>query len=130
MFNLVEIVVLGLATFRLASLLVNEDGPFLMFLRLRLKAGVIYWNTETMVVYGNKMAIEEAQHGRLYDLEVATSASNEFAKALNCVWCSSIWVSLFLTIPYALIVGLAPFAAFVVWLALSAIAGLLYNSYL
>lgn len=59
-----KLVLLGLATWRLSSLLVNEDGPLNVFARLRDAAGV---NRE----------------GEL----------SQLATLLSCVWCTSIWVA-------------------------------------
>lgn len=60
---------LSLATWRLASLLVNEAGLFSVFARLRRAAGVRTDNT-----------------GRKY-------ADNELGELLTCVWCMSIWTA-------------------------------------
>lgn len=85
---MVNILVLTLATFRLASLLANEPGPFDVLGRLRRLAGVRLGDDGT--VYG----------------------SNELARGLVCVWCNSVWVGLGLAVLYYL----APGVAF--WLAL------------
>ena len=69
-----EFLILALATWRLASLLATEDGPFDMFLRFRLLVGVGYDG------YGNPIGL------------------NTFAKGLSCVWCSSIWFGFFWTV--------------------------------
>ena len=66
-----ELIILGLATWRLTSLIVNEDGPFELLLRLRYVLGVRY--DEHSEVYG----------------------TNVIAKALMCVWCASLWVAAF-----------------------------------
>ena len=66
--GLVEFVILCLATWRLSSLLCDEDGPWNVFSRLRNKIGVKY---------------NEANE--LY-------ASNEISKAFMCLWCMSIYI--------------------------------------
>lgn len=58
------IVVCGLAGWRLASLLVDEDGPWAIFARLRHQAG----------------ADAPEVHGLV-------------AEILTCVWCASIWTT-------------------------------------
>jgi hypothetical protein len=63
--NLAGVVLLGLATWRISSLLVNEDGPFYMFHRLR------QW-----------MGVYEAGEMR------------QTALLFSCVWCMSVWVAL------------------------------------
>lgn len=66
------IIILALATWRLASLLVYEEGPFSAFLELRKLAGVIH-DAENKV-----MGDDGSFLGRL----------------LNCFWCTSIWAAL------------------------------------
>lgn len=61
------LIVVALASFRIASLLVDEAGPFDMFGKLRHLVGVRY----------------NAQSERI--------GESELAKAFNCVWCLSIW---------------------------------------
>jgi len=75
--NLVPFLVLILAVWRISSLVTHEDGPYKVFLRFRLWAGVQY----------------QAQTGDSY-------ASNEFAAVLKCLWCNSVWLSLGLVILY------------------------------
>jgi len=65
-----ELVIFGLATWRIASLLVQEDGPFYMFYRLREKVGI----------------------GHDENRKVFMIPDRFFAQVLSCVWCSSIWV--------------------------------------
>lgn len=64
------IILLGLATWRVSSLIVNEDGPFDLFLNIRKMAGIVHGPD------GRPMVIPE----------------QFFAELLSCVWCSSIWV--------------------------------------
>lgn len=59
---------LTLAAWRVTSLLVNEDGPADVFIRLRVKLGMRY---------------DE------YNLPVATTF---LAHLLSCVWCASVWI--------------------------------------
>lgn len=69
---MLTLLVLSLATWRLSSLLVNEDGPWAVFVRLRYLAGVRY-NGETL------------------QMEAPTMLAGVFA----CIWCMSVWVGLF-----------------------------------
>lgn len=64
-------ILLGLATWRLTSLLVNEEGPWDMLARIRHWLGVRY-----------------DQQSNAYGL-------NMVARALTCVWCASMWVAAF-----------------------------------
>jgi hypothetical protein len=74
----VELVVLALATWRLTSLLVWEDGPFDIFARLRHGLGVRY--DETGQRYG----------------------TNWFAKGVICPACASVWFGAVWGIAYLL----------------------------
>ena len=66
--SLSKLIVAILATWRLASLLVNEDGPFKMFDWLRKRAGVYFTD------------------------EVGTPLSF-LGKLLSCMWCASVWIA-------------------------------------
>lgn len=63
----VELFVLGFGTWRLTSIIVNEDGPFFIFARFRHWIGIR--STETNVKFG----------------------TNVIAEGLSCIWCSSVW---------------------------------------
>ena len=73
-----ELVVLALATWRLTSLLVWEDGPFEVFARLRHMLGVRY--DEQSIAYG----------------------TNWFAKGVVCPACASVWFGALWCIMYLL----------------------------
>ena len=64
-----QLVVLGLATWRISSMLVNERGPFDMFIRLRNKMGFMH---------------DDAGH------VIARPDGN----VLSCIWCTSVWIAL------------------------------------
>lgn len=68
--------ILALATWRLASFLVHEDGPFEIFARFRSVVGVQY-----------------APDG----LAIGT---NWFAKGVSCVWCLTVWIAFVWAIAY------------------------------
>lgn len=68
---MLDFVILALATWRLTSLLVWEDGPFQVFARLRHLLGVRY--DEQSQPYG----------------------SNWLAKGVICPACASMWFALF-----------------------------------
>lgn len=67
--SLGDLLLLGLATWRLTSLLVNEDGPFDLFVKLRWLLGV------------------------RFDEQSQRQGTNMLAKGLLCIWCTSIWVA-------------------------------------
>lgn len=66
--SLIEILICGLAVWRVTSLLVYEDGPFEIFVKLRAAAGV-------------------------YDLGEDGKPSSFFGGLLNCFPCTSIWLA-------------------------------------
>jgi hypothetical protein len=82
-----ELVILALATWRCASLLVSEEGPFGVFGKLRHRLGVRY--DENSIPYG----------------------ANWLAKGLVCVWCVSVWMAFGWALLYLL------FGNYAVWLA-------------
>jgi len=78
--HLPELIVLALATWRVSSLLVNEPGPFRIFIRLREWTGITH---------------DE-------DDEVEMIPDGFFSDLLSCVWCTSVWVGIFWTLMYLL----------------------------
>lgn len=93
---MIEFVVVALAVWRVSSLLVNEEGPLDIFVRLRKFVGVKY--DEFSQPYG----------------------TNFISKLFACVWCMSIWLSA----PAALVLIVFPKFAFYASLlfAISAVA--------
>src|SRR3972149_4533536 len=71
--DLMTFVVLGLACWRLSSLLVDESGPFEVFDWLRAWAGVAY----------------DAQNRRR-----PLEEQGGLAQVFCCIWCMSVWVGL------------------------------------
>ncbi len=69
----------ALAVWRLAHLLVEEDGPFALLARLRWWAGL------------RTIAARDAQ-GQMKVTRVATTT---WAEGLTCVWCVSVWAAAF-----------------------------------
>lgn len=78
--TLLEFVVLALATWRISSLLVDESGPFRIFIRIREKVGI----THDM------------------DDNVAIIPDGFMPELLSCIWCTSLWVGLIWTLMYLL----------------------------
>lgn len=93
-----NILIFGLATWRIASLLVREEGPFHVFEKFREWSGI--------------------RHG--LDGEIELIPPNLLAGILSCVWCCSIWVAFGLWIFHFIF----PIAAtwFATALSLSAVA--------
>jgi len=87
-----DFIVYCLATWRISSLLVNEAGPFDVFVKIREVFGIKH------------------KDGVPYEYP-----DTFFAQLLSCIWCTSIWVAIFLTLfwavyPSALFVASLPFA--------------------
>jgi hypothetical protein len=91
-----DFIILALATFRISSLIAQEDGPFQLFEWLRGKVGV-----------------KRDDLGEQY-------GTNTFAVGLICIWCNSVWVALALMGLYMLSKQVTLWVAFP--LALSTIA--------
>jgi len=71
-----DFLILALATFRISSLIADEDGPFGLFEWLRGKVGV-----------------KRDGNGDNY-------GTNNFAVGVACQWCNSIWIGVALTVAY------------------------------
>jgi hypothetical protein len=72
----VDFVLLALATWRLTSLLVQEEGPWGIFVKLRYALGVRY--DEHSVAYG----------------------LTTLAALFTCMWCASVWTGAIACIGY------------------------------
>ena len=73
-----DFLILALATFRISSLIADEDGPFGLFDWARTLVGVK--RNETGQTYGE----------------------NNFAIGVICLWCNSVWIGLILMALYVL----------------------------
>lgn len=93
-----RIFILGMATWRLSSLLVREEGPWNIFRRLREYARITYYED------GSPLMVPDTL----------------LAGVLSCVWCCSIWVAAGLTIFWLLLPAAAE--AFYAILTVSAVA--------
>ena len=96
--NILEIILLGLACFRLSSLFVNEDGPFKMFRKLREKFGITHYENGIICEIPDKF----------------------LCNLFSCVWCLSVWISGALVVGYIFLP--TPTIYFSLWLSLSTIA--------
>jgi len=75
---MLDFLILGLATWRVASLFVNEKGPFNIFVLIREEAGI--------------------QHDKSGDPFLIPG--NFFAQVLSCVWCFSAYSGIFWMLVY------------------------------
>lgn len=105
--DLLQLLIFILATWRVASLLVNEDGPWFIFERLRTWSG-IYWHTPM------PYHIESQRYAT--EMDAVRIVPNRFwPQLLSCVWCCSVWVGiiwaiLFRISPWNTIILASPFA--------------------
>jgi hypothetical protein len=108
---LVKLLVYGLAVYRVTRLFVYENGPSNIFERLRTWAGTNQNYYETTLLDGRKgkWIVKEGFLGGL----------------LACPLCLSVWISAIAAI--CLYLKKALFDAMATWLALSAIATVLFN---
>lgn len=75
-----ELLALGLAAWRLASMLADEDGPFALFARLRHAVGL------------RPLAVKDGGQWR-----VTRTATTPLAELFACVWCLSVWTAALLS---------------------------------
>lgn len=108
MLNLTIFIILGLATWSLASLLVGERGPYAIFERLRKTAGVIKkedadaeqlnrWLEE------NPSAIPPGSEAT-EEFVPDCIAFNELGMGLCCIWCTTMWIAILVAL-FACIMG-------------------------
>ena len=79
-----DFLILSLASWRLAYMLVEEAGPFEVFSRLRYWAGV-------------RSVVSRDNDGQPVTSKVAL---NSLAEGLTCVWCMSVWTAALLLVPW------------------------------
>ncbi len=91
-----DFIILALATFRISSLIADEDGPL----------GVFEW-------IRGKVGVQRDERGENY-------GTNNFAVGLVCTWCNSIWIGIIFTLAYMWSSQVTALIAFP--LALSAVA--------
>lgn len=67
--DIITLILMPFATWRITSFLVVEKGPFNIFDKLRILIGIRY--NEMNEIYGKNM----------------------IAEGLTCIWCASVWVA-------------------------------------
>lgn len=85
------LVVLALATWRIAHMLVKEDGPLDIFYKLHVAVGIVY-----------------KEDG---EVDEERSSKSFLSTVLQCVYCTSVWVGLFFTLLGAISIHLAYWVA-------------------
>ena len=96
MSNGMLLIVGALAAWTLTLLLVYENGPYLVFLRIRLLVGVEHFSIEASGqerLVPSRSVIDAAKDGTV--LHRITVGKNELAKLFTCYKCMSVWTGLF-----------------------------------
>lgn len=116
--SLVEFLVLTLAVFRLARLVIFDTiaEPFRDFFLTRWPGQDVEYDPDDKV-RGGTFLLE----GKLYAQE-PTVVGDRIAKLLSCVWCAGFWLSLIVVAAYAIAPVQTFWAALV--LAVSGLAGI------
>lgn len=102
--KLIAVIIFGLASWRLASLLAREHGPWDVLDRVRYATGVRF--DEASRAYG----------------------TNELSKGMLCIWCLSVWLGIAFVLIYLLLgdamIWLAmPFSVSTIAIALDKVNG-------
>lgn len=74
--TLTHLIIYGLATWRVASLLVEESGPFDIFKKIRELTGITHDEDDLPLMIPDRF----------------------FAQLFSCVWCTSVWVAVAYTL--------------------------------
>lgn len=94
--NIVDLVLLGLATWRLTSLFYSEEGPFGIFVKFREMLGIKHIDGQPCI-YPDRF----------------------WCKLFSCIWCLSVWVAFGMVVLYIFLPQVAIY--FALWLSLSTI---------
>lgn len=89
--SIVHMLILALATWRWSSLLVDEDGLFDMFEKLRTWVGIRYRKDE-----------QYADQVEQFVPDDVSCVRKVIGKWLTCRWCCSLWIGAAVTILYFL----------------------------
>lgn len=95
---MIVLIFLSMAVWSLSSLFVGERGPFDIFQRLRDLAGVESKTRADAIDLNAWLALHPAE-----DDVPDRFAFNLIGEILSCFWCTSMWVSIFVTIAYAFV---------------------------
>ncbi len=106
-----HIIINGLVVFVVAYMLHHLDGPLDVFLKIRKLVGII----DVPVLNDDGNVVDR----------VREVADKPLAKLVACFWCLSTWVSLASTILYGLAVHLSWWQYPILWLASTAISGII-----
>lgn len=88
--NIENFLIICLATWRIASLLADEHGPYRVLERIRFLLGVYYIARDGNVVKTYSQFSELSEHDKADCVRIA---EGQVAQAITCVWCSSVWIA-------------------------------------
>jgi len=108
-----ELILGGLATWRLSHLLIYEKGFLNIFIIIRYLVGVRYYYTKELTLKETISSFDDIE-------EAGIAIKNHFAEVFTCIYCMSIWVSFLLILLYAF--DSALFNYFTLFLSFSTIA--------
>ena len=100
---ILTILIGGLCTFILAYMLTKLGGPFDVFKNLRIAVGIHYNDDDEIVAVENKF----------------------FAKLLECIWCTSTWVSMVVTFGLVYMFILPAIMWIPIWLGSITLSGII-----
>lgn len=97
MIELIDMLILSIAIWRISEILIDEAGPFDIALRIRLFAGVRYYSFEQNAegefekrfISRHQVLNANAENDLGNYLSVG---DNVFARLLSCIYCASVWV--------------------------------------
>lgn len=98
-FDIVQLIILALATFRWSTLLVFEEGPYFIFTRVRLWSGMTYQrhsNNNDLPISPTKQETMNIARDNMLHSNYTAIDSNVVSRALTCMWCTSMWVGIIL----------------------------------
>lgn len=123
MVDLFDVILMALATWRLSSLIVQEEGPYAIFPWIKYRIFNQQYYRSVGVKDETGKLINKREKLSWSERHNATEIvnNNEFLNALNCIWCTSIWIGLVITLAYSVfVVNLELFQWFLTWQAVSA----------
>lgn len=88
------ILIISTATWRIATLLANERGPFGILDRFRFVVGTRYSDSEGRIITRYSELLD--------DVPLVRHDTTELAKLVACIWCSTPWIAAGIIIAYLL----------------------------
>lgn len=119
-FKLFEFILIALATWRISNMLVDENGLFNVFLKIRDLIGIKYYYYDTNMGQHVYLEFDEVVKSRFELENYNVEYKNTFSELFSCVYCMSIWVGFGFTVLHYLLPQLNLFLT--TWLSASTVA--------